>query len=141
MLVRSQLALACLLGALASLAGAARAEEALRSRVEAESASLDLADSLQAMQDALVTRSGSEATERAQVEIQLTIAQLEDLARLLREGASQPQIEERFGTLEAQRRRLAAFSAARGDTTLPKEIVAAVAERWAALAAYVASPR
>lgn len=136
-----RVALAALFLAIVTSPGGGGAQERALTRLDAEETAMDLADSLRATEDALVSGSGAAATRRAQTEIQITIAQLEDLARLLRKGASQREVQERFQTLQVQRRRLAALGAAPAKATVPKEIVEAAAGHWAALAAYVASPR
>lgn len=140
-MVERGVALAALLLAIVASPGVGGAQERALTRVDAEETAMGLADSLRATEDALVSSSGAAATGRAQTEIQITIAQLEDLARLLREGASQREVKERYRTLQVQRRRLAALSAAPGSAAVPREIVEAAAAHWAALAAYVASPR
>jgi hypothetical protein len=106
--------------------------------LDAEGAAHELVASLRATEDALVSDAGDARTGRAQTEIRMTIAQLDDLARLLREGASQGELKERYRTLQVQRRRLAALSEVPGNATVPKEIVEAAAAQWAALAAHFA---
>lgn len=140
-MVERRVVLAALFLAIVASPGGGGAQERVLTRVDAEESAMDLADSLRATEDALVRGAGAAATVRAQTEIQITIAQLEDLARLLREGAGQRKVEERYRTLQVQRRRLAALSAAPGNAAVPKEIVEAAATHWAALAAYAASPR
>jgi hypothetical protein len=123
-------------------AGSAEASTLEASSADAEEASREIVQSLRALEDSLVIEVGTEGSRRSQAEIQSTIAQVEDLGRLIRDGASKAEIKERFRTLEIQRRRLAALSAAAPkDHGLPPEMVQATTAKWAALAAYVASLR